>query len=124
MDYASIWNALPMPCLILDEADRVAGANSAAEHFLAMSERSLMGRKLDQMTGISSPVVEALEQAHRSNGPVTRHDVHLGWSGRTLHLTSLQIVQISDQANMRLLILNPQSLAEHLDSSMIARGGR
>ena len=50
-DYEQIWQAMPNPGVTLDAENRVADLNGAAEHFLARSRRSIVGRDLMNLSG-------------------------------------------------------------------------
>ena len=43
MDDAALWVSLPMPAVLLDENDLFADLNPAAEGFLNISSRAVMG---------------------------------------------------------------------------------
>jgi two-component system nitrogen regulation sensor histidine kinase GlnL len=41
-----LWLSLPMPALLVNESGRISDANPAAENFLNLSERNLVGQLL------------------------------------------------------------------------------
>ena len=60
----ALWASLPLPALVIDAAGRIAAANSAAETFLNLSTRSLLGKDFLDRLSIDAPI--ATRQRHRS----------------------------------------------------------
>ena len=68
MDMASsaLWASLPIPALVIGEAGRIETVNSAAETFLNLSSRSLVGKDLLDRLSIDAPVADARSEEHTS----------------------------------------------------------
>ena len=43
MNFDQLWNALPSPAFLINEANEISAANLAAEGFLNTSVKSLLG---------------------------------------------------------------------------------
>jgi len=52
----ALWSSLPVPALLLDEHDRVEMVNPAAESFLNLSARALVGEPVWDKVMIDAPV--------------------------------------------------------------------
>lgn len=67
---ASLWSALPLPALIVDAAGQITAVNAAAETYLNLSARSLIGRGLLDRLSIDAPVAEGIARARRDHSAV------------------------------------------------------
>ena len=56
MSMGAIWSSLPVPVLVIGEKDIISEINPAAEGFLNMSERALVGTSLWRCISINTQV--------------------------------------------------------------------
>src|SRR5260370_39922310 len=60
--------ALPLPLIALDDADRIGSVNGAAEQFLGASAAHLRGRPLSEVLVGDSPLLALVHQVRRDGG--------------------------------------------------------
>ena len=107
----AIWTSLPVPALMLDEADRIARINPAAEGFLMSSARALIGQPVWDRLAVDAPLEEALDRARRHDAPLFVNDVDVGTGDRAPVQCTLQIAPLAGQAGKMLLLISPRELA-------------
>jgi two-component system nitrogen regulation sensor histidine kinase GlnL len=79
-DLGPVWNALPMPALVLDAEDCIADVNGPAEGFLNRSAKALAGQELGRLADVEGGLTAATARVRRNNASLTLHDttVRLG----------------------------------------------
>ena len=107
----AIWTSLPVPALMLDEVDRIARINPAAEGFLMSSARALIGQPVWDRLAVDAPLEEALDRARRHDAPLFVNDVDVGTGDRAPVQCTLQIAPLAGQAGKMLLLISPRELA-------------
>ncbi|MFO7757497.1 MAG: ATP-binding protein [Roseovarius sp.] len=107
----AIWAALPVPALLIDEDDRIARINPAAEGFMLNSERTLVGQPIWDRLAVNSPLDAAFERARQSGAPLFVNDVDVGTGERAPMQCNLQIAPLPDRPGHMLMLISPRELA-------------
>ena len=107
----AIWTSLPVPALMLDEADRIAQINPAAEGFLMSSSRSLLGQPVWDRLAVDAPLEEALQRARAHDAPLFVNDVDVGTGDRAPTQCTLQIAPLAGAPGRMLLLISPREMA-------------
>ena len=107
----AIWTSLPVPALMLDEADRIAQINPAAEGFLMSSSRSLLGQPVWDRLAVDAPLEEALQRARAHDAPLFVNDVDVGTGDRAPTQCTLQIAPLTGEPGRMLLLISPREMA-------------
>ena len=88
----ALWNSLPVPALLLNPDDTIAQSNPAAEAFLNLSSRSLMGALLWDTVMIDAPLESAYARASANRSSLFINDVDVSKAFNstysTYHITS------------------------------------
>ncbi|WP_339639957.1 two-component system sensor histidine kinase NtrB [Jannaschia helgolandensis] len=118
MTGSPIWQALPIPALVLDADDRIDAVNGPAEGFLNRSAKHLAGAALPSLMDLEDGLAAATTRVRRTFAPLTLHDatVRLGPSLAVrcdLHLAPLD--------NGILILISPQDIAGRLDRARDSR---
>ncbi|EKE43583.1 Nitrogen regulation protein, NtrB signal transduction histidine kinase [Oceaniovalibus guishaninsula JLT2003] len=113
-DADTLWSALPVPCLLIDAADRVADINPAAEAFLNASARTLRGRPLEGALRADTALDGACDRLRRRGVPVFVGSVALDVAGGA-QVCNLHLAPMAGEV---LLLVHPRPEGERL-----ARGG-
>ncbi len=113
----AIWTSLPVPALLLDESDRIARANPAAESFLMSSSRAVLGQPVWDRLAVDAPLEQALERARRDGAPLFVNDVDVGTGDRAPMQCNLQIAPLAGQAGHMVLLISPRELAGRVTQS-------
>ncbi|MGM0660264.1 MAG: two-component system sensor histidine kinase NtrB [Pseudomonadota bacterium] len=107
----AIWAALPVPALLIDEDDRIARINPAAEGFMLNSERTLVGQPIWDRLAVNSPLDAAFERARQSGAPLFVNDVDVGTGERAPMQCNLQIAPLPDRPGHMIMLISPRELA-------------
>lgn len=100
-----LWNALPSPAFLINEANEITAANLAAEGFLNTSAKSLKGaRCIDKIKG-AAPLEQSFQRVRDTHSQVFINDVEVG---RDQIPCNVQIAPISRHETQVLLIINPR----------------
>ena len=116
----SIWVSLPMPALVIDHQDKVRAANPAAETFLNMSARSVLGTLVTALLSVDAPVLDALQRCRVNQSEVYVNDVVVSTTGRASMQCTIQIAPLQDQPGSLLMLISPRVIADRLGRAMHA----
>tara|TARA_R100000322_G_scaffold126500_1_gene82992 strand:+ start:8881 stop:9945 length:1065 start_codon:yes stop_codon:yes gene_type:complete len=114
MDTETLWNALPVPGLIIDAEDCIVEANSAAEAFLNTSARSLNGKPVLDHLAIATNMDSAFERVRRDNGAMFINSVDVGTGTTAPVECNIQIAPLVRSDDRLLMLLEPRKLAEKM----------
>ena len=119
----SIWVSLPMPALVIDQNDQVRAANPAAETFLNMSARNVLGALVTDLLSVDAPVIDALQRCRVNQSEVYVNDVVVSATGRASMQCTIQIAPLQDQPDSLLMLISPRVIADRLGRAMQATSG-
>ncbi|MBV7379580.1 two-component system sensor histidine kinase NtrB [Maritimibacter dapengensis] len=114
MDDEELWNALPVPGLIIDEDDHIANANSAAEDFFNASAKSLCGKAVLDYLAINANLDGAFERVRRAHGPMFINAVDVGTGTIAPVECNIQIAPINRRSGQLLMLMEPRKLADRV----------
>lgn len=112
-----IWAALPVPALmvgLVDGADQIVDCNPAAEQFVSLSRRAVIGRSLGSVLAMDAPIQGALARCRLNRAPVFINDVQVSPSDRAAVLASVQLALLGDNPELVLMLINPREIAGKL----------
>jgi two-component system nitrogen regulation sensor histidine kinase GlnL len=114
-----IWASLPMPALVLDEADRITAINPAAEEFLNTTIRAVAGELVYDRLAIDAAIEEALSRVRRNRAPLFINDVAVGTGERAPVTATIQIAPMADkpETGRLLFVFTPREIAGRLGRS-------
>lgn len=113
-DDLSIWASLPVPAFLIDQNDRIAEANSAAEGFLNASAKSVIGNPVWDQLAVNAPIEEAFERARTNGTPLFVNDVDVGSGNRAPLQCALQIAPLQGSDGKMILLISPRELSGHM----------
>ena len=116
MDMASsaLWASLPIPALVIDEAGRIETVNSAAETFLNLSSRSLVGKDLLDRLSIDAPVADALLRVRRHLSPIFIAEADLTTGEKAPVQCGISLSPLQDSPGAILVLISPREMADRL----------
>lgn len=118
-DMTQVWSTLPFPALLLNSDTSMIGANSAAEQFLAASERAIIARGLGYFLGDGSIILSTVTQAIREKSSVTQYGVDIGRAGSNSAVTcNVSVTFLSPEQTALLLIIQPTGVAQKMSKSL------
>mgnify|MGYP002405673425 CR=1 FL=1 len=106
-----LWTSLPVPALLLDETNRIAQINPAAEGFLMTSCKAIRGIPVWDKLMVDAPLEEAFERARSNASPLFVNDVDVGTGDRAPLQCTLQIAPLTSDEGYMLLLISPRELA-------------
>ena len=114
MSMGAIWSSLPVPVLVIGEKDIISAINPAAEGFLNMSERALVGTSLWRCISINTHVSESFERARENLTPFFVNDVSVEMGPKSPVLCNLNFTTLLGMEGFMLLLIEPRNLAGRL----------
>ena len=113
--------SLLVPVLLLDAADQIRFANSAAEHFFGMSASQLRQNAMTDLLPRDNPVFLLIDQVRRHGITVVEHE--LGLDGPRLHRTGITVqgTGLAEEPGSVMLTLHDASAARALDRQLTFR---
>ena len=124
-DFEALWNAVPLPALLLDGEARVTAANAAAEQFLSLSRRALRERGLDAWAPEGSRLAALLSQARETGVSLAERDLELAFGEEgTAQVVDVNITAMNDapRSSSLLVLLQPRGIVERMTRSLAHRG--
>ncbi|WP_281825519.1 two-component system sensor histidine kinase NtrB [Jannaschia rubra] len=113
-----VWQALPIPALVLDGADRVAAVNGPAEGMFNRSARSLTGRAFPAILDLDGGVPAATARVRATGAPLTLHEVTIRPAQAPAIRCEVHLAPLDDGV---LILMSPQDIAGRFDSTDHAR---
>ncbi len=113
----ALWNSLPVPALLLNPDDTIANSNPAAEAFLNLSSRSLMGALLWDTVMIDAPLESAYARASANRSSLFINDVDVSSGERSPLQCNIQFAPLLDGGDQMLMIFEPREMATRLNKS-------
>ena len=118
MDFALVWNSLPIPALTLDPEGRITAANAAAEDFLGMSARQLAGHALAALAGEDSRLADLARRVLARGLKTAEYGVELEWPESPSRLVDLQAAPLSEPAGGAIVLIHPRAILETMERSL------
>lgn len=112
-----LWDALPLPALLLDADGRALRINPAAEGFLNLSARSAEGAEVWSLLRVADPPKAALARVRANGAPLFVEDLDIG-AGPHAVPCSLSVAPLGDDRDQLLLVVAP-----HERSGQMRRDG-
>ncbi|MCT8160429.1 two-component system sensor histidine kinase NtrB [Pseudoruegeria sp. SHC-113] len=112
-----LWTSLPIPGLILDANDIISAVNPAAEGFLNLSGRSLIGTPVWDKVMIDAPLEESFARVRRDQSGLLINDVDVGSGERKPMQCNIQIAPLGESDTDVLMLISPRELAGRLGRS-------
>ncbi len=114
----SLWAAIPLPALIIDDIGRIIDVSPSAETFLNMSKRALKGQLLLERLIIDAPMENALARVRAHQSPVVIAEAELTTGERAPQTCALHLAPMQDTAGAVLLMMTPRDIADRLGRAM------
>lgn len=118
-DYEQIWQAMPNPGVTLDADNRVSDLNGAAEHFLARSRRSIVGRDLMRFAGEDSRLSDLVRRVRAGEQALSEYNVEFGWPDAPPRMVDIFATPLEGDA--LLLLIHPRANAEVMGRQLTSR---
>ncbi|MBE0413446.1 ATP-binding protein [Yoonia sp.] len=114
---SALWSSLPVPALLLDNADLIVASNPAAEDFLNMSAKSLAGQSLWEKVMIDAPLEAPFTRARENRTSLFVNDVDVGSGERAPRLCNLQFAPLQGAAGAMIVMISPREIASRINQN-------
>lgn len=115
---ASLWAAIPLPALIIDEGGCIADVSPSAETFLNLSQKVLVGQILLDRLIIDAPMENALDRVRSHQSPVVIAEAEVTTGERPPQTCALHLAPMQDIPGAVLLMMTPRDIADRLGRAM------
>lgn len=112
-----IWNSMPVPALVVDEADLILRINPAAETFFNVSSKSMVGQPIWDKVMIDAPLEEAFQRARVHGTPLFVNDADVGTGDGPPVQCNLQIAPMAEAPGEMLFLISSREMAGRMNRS-------
>ncbi len=117
IENANLWSSIPVPALLLNEDDTIALSNSAAESFLNLSDKSLVGADLWEKVMVDAPLEAAYARAKDKRGSLFINDVDVGSGMGVPMLCNVQFSPLVGTDDMMIMMISPREMASRVNQN-------
>lgn len=111
---ASLWTSLPVPALLLGGDDQILASNPAAETFLNLSNKSLIGANLWEKVMVDAPLEGAFARARRNRTSLFVNDIDVGSGMRAPRQCNIQFALYQGQDDTMIMMISPREIASRM----------
>ena len=117
----TIWTSLPMPALLVAKDSTILAVNPAAETYLNLSAKSLLGSIVTRRLTVDAPLEDAFARARANQSELYINDVHVTTPERgAATQCTIQLAPLQDDPDTILMLISPRVIADRLGRSMSA----
>lgn len=110
----SLWSSLPVPALLIGSDDQILDSNPAAESFLNLSSKSLVGASVWEKVTIDAPLEEPIERARKHRTSLFVNDVDVGSGERPPMQCNVQFAPLQGETGQMLMMISPREISARL----------
>ncbi len=114
-DPAAVLNALPAPVIVVDESDRIALVNLAAEQFFDSGASTLLGRPFSALLPDDSTVTALVRQVRGEARSISESAVTIDTLRAGARHVSVEVAPLSEGAGSVVISLRERAIARKLD---------
>lgn len=114
----ALWNSLPVPTLLLGPGDVIEDVNPAAELFLNLSSRALMGAAVWEKVMVDAPLEEAYARARTQQSSLFVNDVDVGSGERAPLQCNIQFAHLQGSVDRMLMMISPREIASRMNQNV------
>jgi two-component system nitrogen regulation sensor histidine kinase GlnL len=109
-----LWASIPVPAFLIGPTGKAEAVNPAAEVFLNVSARGLVGQPLFDRLAVAAPLEEVFARVREGHSALFINDVVVGTGDRPPVLCNIQAAPMVDSPGTILLMITPREFAERL----------
>ncbi|ARU00844.1 two-component system sensor histidine kinase NtrB [Yoonia vestfoldensis] len=110
----ALWSSLPVPALLLDGEDTIILSNPAAESFLNLSTRSLIGQRIWEKVMIDAPLEAPFARARQNRTSLFVNDVDVGSGENPPMMCNLQFTPLQGSDDVMIVMISPREIASRV----------
>lgn len=120
-DFGAVLGALPDAVLVIDDDDRIAYVNPAAEQLFDSSSVNLVGVPATSLLPKDSPLFSLVAQVRRGNISVSEDGVNIGSPRIGTRFATLRAGPLGDSRRV-VVTIHERSIARKIDQQLVHRG--
>ena len=113
----ALWASLPSPTLLLEADDLIEMVNPAAESFLNLSARQIVGQNFWDCIMVDAPLETAFARARSEDSVLYVTDVAVGSGEHAPSLANLQISALTGGQGKMIVMISPRELVTRLGTN-------
>ncbi len=113
----NLWNSLPAPSMLLDANDVIVDCNPAAESYLNLSSKALIGSPLWEKVLIDAPLEGPYQRAKENQSNLFVNDVDVGSGERAPRQCNIQFSPLQGSDGKILMIISPREIASRMNAN-------
>jgi len=113
----ALWSSLPVPALLLDPDDIITEVNPAAENFLNLSAKALLGAPVWDKVMIDAAIENPFARARLHQTSLFVNDVDVGSGERAPIQCNVQFAPLQGADGFMLMILAPREIASRMTTN-------
>jgi len=121
IEAGAVLAALPDPVLVVDAANRMRYANTAAEEFFDVGATMLRGLSLFELLPADSPVAPLIESVRRTGASVSEYGVNIDTPRLGARVVTVQAAALGDESGYVVVTLHGRSMAAKIDRQLTHR---
>lgn len=111
---SDLWEALPVPALLLDGADRILSANPAAQSFLNLSGKALEGTPVWDKVMVDADLEGPYARAKHLRTSLFINDVDVGGGMGPPMLCNVQFAPLGGAEDVMVMMISPREIASRM----------
>jgi two-component system nitrogen regulation sensor histidine kinase GlnL len=119
--YEALWAAIPYPAFVIIEKNIIADANNSAEFFCVNSLKHLISKPIVTYVGKNNIILNAINQARRTQVSVILYDVDVAWSNKVHSVHDVIATPVYEFEGNILLVFHPHGMSKKMDRSLSHR---
>src|SRR5579864_8162296 len=121
IEAGAVLAALPDPVLVVDAANRMRYANTAAEEFFDVGATMLRGLSLFELLPADSPVAPLIDSVRRTGASVSEYGVNIDTPRLGARVVTVQAAALGDESGYVVVTLHGRSMAAKIDRQLTHR---
>ncbi len=108
------WLSIPVPAVLLDEKDRIAGMNPAAESHLNASARHAVGLPAFDAFATDAPMAEHAARVRREQAPLFMNNMDVAAGDGAARRCDIRLAPMAGMAGHLVMLVEPRFVGERM----------
>lgn len=116
-----IWSALPMPAILVDDANCILQVNPSAEQFLVSSQKALSGVPIWERLETDILLTDALDKVRDNQAELVVNESNVASRRRAPVQSTLQIAPVDEDEGTVLILITPRNIVDRLERAQSSK---
>ncbi len=118
MQGSALWSSLPVPAILVAPDDTIAAINPAAESFLNLASRALIGAPVWDKVMIDADIEGPFRRAREHRGSLFVNDVDVGSGERAPLQCNIQFAPLQGADDLMIMMISPREIASRMTQNV------